>query len=185
VRRGTRLDSTSVTFRPLVVADLPMMQRWLNEPHVREWWDDPGPSLAEVEREYGPCIAGTDPTRGYVVSYGDQPIGFVQEYLLSDHADYGRLVWAEPGAVALDLFIGEPDFVHRGLGGPMLRRFLEEVVFVRPGVTAAVIGPAVGNRAAIRAYEKAGFAYVKTVAIPGEAEPEYVMHVDRERIVGR
>jgi aminoglycoside 6'-N-acetyltransferase len=182
---ANRLDPSGLMFRPLAVADLPVMRRWLNEPHVLEWWDNPGPSLDEVERKYDPLIAGTEPTRGYVVIYGDRPMGFIQEYLLSDHVDYGRLVWPEPGAVAIDLFIGDPGFVHRGLGGPMLRQFLKEVVYIRPEVTCAVIGPAVSNRAAIRAYEKAGFAYVKTVEIPGEAEPEYVMALSRDELLSR
>lgn len=28
-------------FRPMTAADLPMIRRWLEVPHVAEWWRDP------------------------------------------------------------------------------------------------------------------------------------------------
>ncbi len=28
-------------FRSMTTADLPLVQRWLSLPHVREWWGDP------------------------------------------------------------------------------------------------------------------------------------------------
>lgn len=28
-------------FRPVTDADLPMLERWLNVPHVRRWWGEP------------------------------------------------------------------------------------------------------------------------------------------------
>jgi RimJ/RimL family protein N-acetyltransferase len=45
--------------------------------------------------------------------------------------------------------------------------------------TTCWIGPAAHNAIAIRCYEKAGFAHVRTVLIPGEDRPEYVMSLAR------
>ena len=28
-------------FRPMTIADLPLIRRWLAEPHVAQWWGDP------------------------------------------------------------------------------------------------------------------------------------------------
>ena len=28
-------------FRPMTSADLPLVRRWLAEPHVVQWWGDP------------------------------------------------------------------------------------------------------------------------------------------------
>ena len=52
-------------------------------------------------------------------------------------------------------------------------------------VDSCIIGPAQNNHAAIRAYEKAGFKYLKTVSIPGELEPEYLMRIGREDCMTR
>ena len=35
-------------FRPMTAADLPLMRRWLAQPHVGEWWGDPSEQYALV-----------------------------------------------------------------------------------------------------------------------------------------
>ena len=54
-------------FRPMTTADLPLVQRWLPEPHVAEWWRDPEeqfefvsgdldePAMDAVHRVAGPA----------------------------------------------------------------------------------------------------------------------------------
>src|SRR5215208_3691291 len=38
--RQAMLDD-SYQFRPMTSADLPLVRRWLAEPHVVQWWGDP------------------------------------------------------------------------------------------------------------------------------------------------
>ncbi len=40
----------SYDFRPVTEKDLPMIARWLAEPHVAAWWDDPAKEIAESLR---------------------------------------------------------------------------------------------------------------------------------------
>jgi len=63
-------------------------------------------------------------------------------------------------------------------------RFLVEVVFRDERVRVCVIGPESKNVAAIRAYEKAGFRFFKTIQVPGEPEPEHLMRMSREEVPG-
>ena len=174
------IDPGAIAFRPLTRDDFPLLQRWLNTPHVLQWWDKPGPSLAEVEEKYLPRIEGTDPTQSFVVEHAARPIGYIQLYLIEDYPDYSQYVGLDERAAGIDVFIGEFDFIHRGLGPALLKQFLREVVFDRPDVASCVIGPAISNTIAIRAYEKAGFVYFKTAVIPDEDEPEYLMRIGRE-----
>lgn len=67
----------------------------------------------------------------------------------------------------------------RGFGNMMLSKFVEEMVFGRDDVTTCVIGPEPDNKRAIRAYEKAGFVYKKTVQIPNEKQPTYIMELKK------
>ncbi len=76
------------------------------------------------------------------------------------------------------------EYLYRGLGGEILRRFLVEVVFRDERVRVCVIGPESKNVAAIRAYEKAGFRFFKTIQVPGEPEPEHLMRIGREEVFG-
>ena len=81
------------------------------------------------------------------------------------------------------MFVGEDGFLCMGLGSHILRRFLREAVFANDDLEACVIGPDPKNAAAIRAYEKAGCRYFKTIQVPGEPEPEYLMRISRESVL--
>jgi len=172
-----------ITFRPLVEADLPLMHRWLGTDHVSEWYpidDVPKPPLELVRSHYLPMIRGDQPSRGYLISLDDSPVGFIQAYLVRDHPEYAAAVQVQDGAAGIDLFIGEEDAVHRGLGPRILRRFLREIVFGELDAPACIIGPQPQNKAAIRAYEKAGFVYLKTVLTPGSPGDgqEHLMRIE-------
>jgi RimJ/RimL family protein N-acetyltransferase len=180
--RRKPLDPTPIRFRPLEVGDLPLMHRWISEPHVLRWWADEPQAEEQVAKKYGVRIGGQEPTRPYLIAYGERPIGYVQSYLLDDYPEYRDALGVTERAAGIDLFIGEPEFVHRGLGAPLIRRFLREIVFPDTAALCCLIGPSVLNQAAVRTYARAGFEYVGTVQVPGEAQPEYVMRIAREAV---
>jgi len=181
------LDPDLISFRRLTQDDLPLMHRWLNTEHVARWYRVRGvsePSLEWVTARYLPRIRGDDPTRAFVISLGARPIGYIQAYLIADNPEYAAQVQVEEGAAGVDMFIGEVDVVYRGLGSHIVHRFLREVVFREMGATACILGPEPQNVNAIRAYEKAGFRYLKTVPTPGgDAEYEYVMRISRAEVI--
>ncbi len=177
------VDPRGISFRRLRSSDLALMHRWLNAPHVQRWWYAEGNSYGEIENHYLPAIDGREATRPFVILHEDKPIGYIQSYLTSDDAEYAGLVDVE-GSAGVDLFIGEPDYLHGGLGSHIIRRFLSEHVFPTPEIEVCVIGPEPKNTAAIRAYEKAGFRYFKTIQVPGEPEPEYLMKLTRREFEG-
>src|SRR5579884_1490462 len=166
-----------ISFRPLAEADLPLMVRWLNTPHVREWWPNDPQTLEDARAAYLPQIEEREPTAGYLILVSGTPVGYIQAYRISGYPEYALALAVEKGAAGVDLFIGEEAYVHRGLGAPILRAFLRDVVFRMPGVTSCIIGPDVTNTSAIRAYENAGFRHLKTVAVPDEEQPEYLMRI--------
>jgi RimJ/RimL family protein N-acetyltransferase len=179
------LDPRDISFRRLRTSDLELMHHWLNAPHVRRWWYAEGNSYAQIEEHYLPAIEGREETKPFLILHGDEPIGYVQSYRISAEDDeaYASLVDVE-GSAGVDLFIGEPEYLHRGLGRHVIRRFLSEHVFSEPGIAVCVIGPEPKNIAAIRAYEKAGFRFFKTIQVPGEPEPEYLMRLSRGEFEG-
>ena len=121
------------------------------------------------------AVAVNGPLGHYTIRYGAQPIGFIQTYPLRAYPDYATLIGIEDEAAGIDLFIGEADYAYRGLGAPLLRAFLRQVVFTDPAIDSCIIDPEINNTSAIRAYEKAGFIYLKTIQAPDELAPQYVM----------
>ncbi len=177
------LDPVQLGFRPLTESDLALMHRWLNEPGaVFQWYGvNRSTTLDEIRAEYLPMLTGLEPTQPFLITFAGEPIGYIQRYDHRDWPDYwGHL--AMSSAAGIDLFIGEAAFRHRGLGSALIRRFLIEHVFVDPAIDRCVIDPDPANAAAIRAYEKTGFRWFRTVEPPEHHERAYLMELRRETL---
>jgi RimJ/RimL family protein N-acetyltransferase len=161
------MEERTLRFRPLVAEDLRLVHEWLQRPHVQRWWSD-RETYEEVVEHYLPAIEGKEPADHYIVLLDEQPIGFVETYLVSDYPDYAALVGVGEGVAGLDLLIGDEELTGRGIGSDLIRRFVEEVVFASPGTTSCVAGPDARNVASVRAFEKAGFYVVKDFIEDGE-----------------
>ena len=165
----------------MTTEDLPLMHRWINQDaDVRRWWSKDAGPFQKIVDKYAPRIAGKEPTRGYIIAHADKPIGYIQEYRIGDNPEWARVVQIDEAAAGVDLFIGEADFRDRGLGAALLREFLRQVVFARPGVASCIIGPEHTNVRALRSYEKAGFKYLRTIRDPNTGETDYLMRIRRE-----
>lgn len=147
-----------------------------------EWWDRPGPGIADVRAKYLPETSSDTDFTPYLALLEDGPIGYVQVYPVATGA------WALPDAPAgagVDLFIGDAGRLHRGLGPRILRAFLRDVVFRNAAIAVCYIDPSPRNHAAIRAFEKAGFRRVADVADPDTGRPLRLMRIRRDEIEGR
>jgi RimJ/RimL family protein N-acetyltransferase len=175
-----RLERPEITFRPLTTADLPLFHEWLSRPHVAEWWDGQ-PTLAELEAEYAPVIAGDAPVQAFLVLAGGEPIGFIQYYIPAEcHDDGWWLDEHDPGVRGIDQFLANAEQLGQGLGTAMVRAFVARL-FADPTVTRVQVDPIPDNRRAIRCYEKAGFRAVREIDTPdGRA---LLMYQDRSAFV--
>lgn len=136
-------------FRSVTADDLPMLARWLAEPHLAEWWGDPEESLAEI-REAMDSVE----TEPLIVELAGRPIAYIQSY--DPHLEDGHPYQDQPyGTLGIDVSIGDPALVGIGHGSAIIRQFVD-TLFVE-GTPRVVIDPDPANIRAIRAYEKAGF----------------------------
>ncbi len=176
---------TTVTFRPLRRTDAVMLRDWLNRPHVYAWWGvhaasdgigGAGPDAATLDAvlaEFGPAMDGRDPTRCCVIVADGTPAGLIQWYRLADYPDYAAAIGEHDGA-GIDLLLGDPALVGRGLGPRVIDRFVTDVV-AAAGITRVVAGPDVRNRRSIRAFLHAGFVPLREADVPGEPAPELLL----------
>ena len=178
----TRLPAApELGFRRLRRDDFGDLERWLSAPHVRVWWGDPL-DAAGVEKQFGPCVDGADPTMVFVTTLASRAIGMVQTYLLSDTPEYEAAVGVT-GAAGMDLFIGEPDVLGVGLGKAIVRKFVDEIGWEAfPTVKRYMAGPSARNIRSRRTFEAAGFVYTHQVDVPGEPDPEAVMVLERDSV---
>jgi aminoglycoside 6'-N-acetyltransferase len=174
----TAWSASDVAFRPLAVADLPLVYDWLGREHVSRWWGARG-AYDEAVAEYLDAIEGRDPTDLFVIVSGGEDVGLIQTYLLADYPAYAALVAADDEAAGLDIFLGDTGLTGAGLGTHVIRRFAREIVFARAETRACLADPDVRNGASIRAFEKAGFTAVSTFFDPEDAQLHTVMRLDR------
>jgi aminoglycoside 6'-N-acetyltransferase len=137
-----------------------LMARWLNEPHVREWWnpDEANATVELVRRDYGRYTdASSQNVVAFIEDHG-RPVGFVQFYPWSLEREYCAKVGisVEPSAWAFDVFIGEPDAVGTGVATRALDLVCRHLIAER-GASAVVIVTETSNVRAHHVYEKLGF----------------------------
>jgi aminoglycoside 6'-N-acetyltransferase len=144
-----------IAFRPVTGADYPRLLGWLRAPHVREWWGDPEEELALIRD----MVEGRDSTRPYIIELDGAPAGYIQVWFVGDNQDQaGEYPWVAElplDAVGVDLTIGEPALLSRGIGSAALGLFVRRLR--AEGRRTIVIDPDPANARAVRAYRKAGF----------------------------
>lgn len=169
----------AIEFRPLCRADLPAMLQWLSDPDVRRWYSEGELSLENLEGHYGPGVDGVGPVDQYIIRIDGRDAGFIQAYVIDDEPDYAHQLEVEPGAVGIDMFIGEPAIRGRGWATSVLRAFVERIAFGTMHAPIAIIAPDPAYERAIHVYAKAGFRWRKTVSVvdehPWNTGDKYVM----------
>jgi aminoglycoside 6'-N-acetyltransferase len=145
-------------FRPMSAADLPMVRRWLETPHVGQWWHDPDEQFTLVSEDLDHPAMDQ-----FVVTADDRPFAYLQCYDPTAWSDNG--LGRHPlGTRGIDQFIGEPDMIDRGHGSALIRGFVDDLL--KKGTPRVVTDPDPENFRAIRAYEKAGFQKARLVNTP-------------------
>lgn len=167
-----------ISFRRLQRADFPLLQNWLAAPHVATWWNEHF-DLSSLEARYGPGIDGREPIYVYLIECAGVPIGWIQWYRWRGFPEHAKRLGADASSAGLDLAIGEIRMTGRGVGPVVIREFGTKYIFVNSDVSAIVADPATSNLRSVRAFQKAGYKFVKTVRLADEAFERQVVRLDR------
>lgn len=160
-----------VNLRKATRADFELIRRWLARPDIQDWWGPMSATEAEVNIALSSAYAICR-----VIEAKGQPIGYA-------HA-VDATIWGEslpedlvPGTWDLDLFVA--DEAHRGRGvGQRALSLLRDEVFATTLAVAVCVFPSVKNERAVRAYEKAGFAWQRVWNDPASG-PSWFMICER------
>ncbi|WP_265516207.1 GNAT family N-acetyltransferase [Nitratireductor luteus] len=170
-------DGSNIRFKPVMEAHLPMLAQWLSTPHMREWWGEPEEELGFIRD----MISGRDSTRPFLIVLADQPVGYIQNWFIGHHQneqwvkDHPWLMELPSETVGVDLSIGDPDFLSKGIGSAALAAFVRRLI--EEGHGSIIIDPDRGNARAIRAYAKVGFRPVPH--LEGRTGDALIMQYDR------
>ncbi len=149
------MSGMELNFRPLKKSDLEQFAQWLGKPHVARWWREPA-TVEHVAKEYGVHIEDDPRTKIFVVQEGSKPVGIVQTYRWRDYPE--DAAGFDLDAASIDYFIGEEDYVGRGVGAQMIGQFVDDVVRkVYPDASGVATSAEVDNSASLGALRRAGF----------------------------
>lgn len=145
------------SFRSLELSDVPLMCQWFNLPHVMEFYSLRKWTEDEVLAKLRPYILGEKPVLGFIVLMNDMPIGYVQQYKVSDYPWPNQNLAEEiiNNSAGMDLFIGDENLVGKGIGSQVIREFIENKIWSM--FRYCIVDPDIRNIAAIRCYEKLNF----------------------------
>lgn len=149
-----------VRLRPAVIADAPTLAAWDRELHViRCTTDDPDAQVAFDGIDWEDEFRNPTPFFEYLIGEADgRAVGamLIIDPLLEPTHYWGE---TEPNLRAIDIWIGPPDALNRGIGSLMIRQAIHRC-FADPAVEAIVIDPLASNVDAHRFYRRLGFEVV-------------------------
>lgn len=165
-----------IAFRPVGSADVAALARWLSLPHVRPWFYGGGVDESFVAREYEPVFAGSTSKRGFIIVLNGVDAGYAETYLGHDHEKFFTALNVDiAGTAGCDLLIGDLQFVGRGFGALVIRKFTDEVIFTDATVVRSIAGPDRRNERSQRAFAQAGYQALHQVQVPSDEAPAIVM----------
>lgn len=155
--RFGRIDdrTAQVRLRRATSADVPLLRRWDDKPHVIGATGADGGSDWNWEYELPREVTWRELLIGEV---NGRPVGIMR---VIDPQSEETHYWGgiESGLRAIDIWIGEEDDLGRGYGTQMMRVALDRC-FSDTTVRAVLIDPLVSNTRAHRFYERLGFRRV-------------------------
>lgn len=162
---STGLDGLSL--RPATRTDWPLIRSWISQPDIQHWRGNPSAAEAEVRIAQNSAQA-----LSWLIVLGAERIGYGHAI---DATYWGATLpqGMPAGAWEIDLFIGEPRQRGKGYGERALSMIAEEVFSTTLAVAVCAI-VSVRREAAVRIYERAGFAWAAVFEDPIDG-PSWLM----------
>ena len=140
--------------------DFDLMVKWLNDPRVLEFYEEPPTNLERVINKFGPRIEGNHYVTPCIVEYKNEPIGYIQYYKIQEInlKKYGYT--EDQNIYGIDQFIGEPKLWGKGVGTLMIQMMLD-YLSNNKGALKIALEVKKNNDRAIASYKKCNFNKIK------------------------
>ncbi len=137
-----------IKFIALSIFDFPLLYKWLEASHVKQWWDEDIINTEEYVEGYKLENGKKKPISAFIIYFSDKSIGYIQIY---NAYDFDQIIDLPKSLGAIDFYIGEEDYLKQGIGNEILEAFdYQEFDHI-------FVDPDKNNIVAIKTYEKASF----------------------------
>ena len=147
----------SISFRNLEDSkdDYIKLYNWCKNKYVYEWFEQRIFSYDEIVSKYKNKINNNEQDL-YIIKYDDKDIGLVQIYTFNNDIDLD----IKTNAYEYDLFIGEEDYLNKGIGANIVEK-VNDMIYDKYKGDYIVLRPFKRNIRAVKCYEKCGFELIK------------------------
>ncbi len=157
----------NIKFYKLTKSDFDLLLNWHEESHVKEWYDTQIIYTKElIEEKYTDYLRNfkiEDNQKkeifSYVFSIDNIKIGYIQYYNPYDFQRLTPLINMPDKMAAFDMFIGDPNYIKKGIGPFVLNKFFNEIIDAKYNYLFADTNSE--NVGAIKSYLKIGFEIIK------------------------
>jgi len=146
--------------------DLPLINRWMNDPAVAEFWELAGPQ-ALTEDHLNAQLSGDGRSVPCLGVLDGTPMSYWEIYR-ADLDPLARHYPARPHDTGIHLLIGDVTDRARGLGGTLLRAVADLVLDKRSTCVRIVAEPDIRNTPSVSAFLSAGFRFSAEVDLPAK-----------------
>ncbi|MFD4556123.1 GNAT family N-acetyltransferase [Streptomyces sp. NPDC058469] len=146
--------------------DLPLINRWMNDPAVAEFWELAGPQ-ALTEDHLRAQLAGDGRSVPCLGVLDGTPMSYWEIYR-ADLDPLARHYPARPHDTGIHLLVGNVADRGRGLGGTLLRAVADLVLDKRSTCARIVAEPDIRNTPSVAAFLGAGFRFSAEVDLPAK-----------------
>ncbi|MBY6035978.1 acetyltransferase [Fictibacillus nanhaiensis] len=149
-----------ILIRNMQREDYPIMHKWLNDPLVLKYYEEPPSSLDAIRLKFNQRIEGNHYVRPFIIDYEDKAIGYIQFYEIQEEKRIEYGFDEERNMYGIDQFIGETKMWGLGIGTYMILKMLELLKRER-SASRVLLEVKKTNMRAIACYKKCGFVIVK------------------------
>jgi RimJ/RimL family protein N-acetyltransferase len=137
-----------------------IVHEWMEADHVRCYWGDPHKNFQQYSQS-------DDGAQRRIINTGNRKVGLILwQHPTRRELDEAGLADIPESVVDIDVMIGEPDMVGRGIGSEAIRMVAEQSL-LDAAVPFVIAATRTDNVASRRAFEKAGFRTDREFDDPG------------------
>lgn len=152
-------------FKPMTKTQEKLVMDWISQPHIKEWLH--GEGFSNTIKDIHEFLNEGEPWATHWIAY-DHDIPFA--YLITSEIETSKEY--PDGAVTLDLFICNLDYIGKGLSVRMIHEF---ILSQFSDVKIVLIDPEISNTRAVHVYKKAGFEIIEEFIASWHPVPHYKM----------
>ncbi|TAK77030.1 MAG: GNAT family N-acetyltransferase [Gammaproteobacteria bacterium] len=168
-------------FKPAIEPQRALIHGWLQQDYIREWIHGQGlqNTLLGLEKFFQQKTPDSQSTitQHWIGYDGNKPFVYllVSPVLKSADNEYANYSEMEGRAITLDIFIGDREYLGKGLASEVIKAFLLSQCL---DVAEVFIDPEKSNKRAVHVYQKTGFRIVGEFIAAWHPVPHYIMKLE-------